>query len=92
MEMAVERARGGGGGGGAASMASSRTPQKAFVVVGINTAFTSKKRRDSLRDTWVPRGTHTWTDRQASIHTYIYTLITYVTYGTAGASRVQGIS
>ncbi|PWZ08749.1 putative beta-1,3-galactosyltransferase 8 [Zea mays] len=56
MEMAVERARGGGGGGGAASMASSRTPQKAFVVVGINTAFTSKKRRDSLRDTWVPRG------------------------------------
>lgn len=54
MEMAVERARSGGGGG--AAMASGRTPQKAFVVVGINTAFTSKKRRDSLRDTWVPRG------------------------------------
>jgi mitotic spindle assembly checkpoint protein MAD1 len=56
MEMAVERARSGGGG---AVASSSRTPQKAFVVVGINTAFTSKKRRDSLRDTWVPRGTHT---------------------------------
>lgn len=55
MEMAVERARSGGGG---AVASSSRTPQKAFVVVGINTAFTSKKRRDSLRDTWVPRGTH----------------------------------
>lgn len=38
-------------------MASGRSPpQKAFVVVGINTAFTSRKRRDSLRDTWVPRG------------------------------------
>src|SRR5688572_12562527 len=51
MEMAVERARSGG-------VASGRSPpQKAFVVVGINTAFTSRKRRDSLRDTWVPRGT-----------------------------------
>ncbi|ONM35926.1 Mitotic spindle checkpoint protein MAD1 [Zea mays] len=38
-------------------VASGRSPpQKAFVVVGINTAFTSRKRRDSLRDTWVPRG------------------------------------
>ncbi|XP_066311545.1 mitotic spindle checkpoint protein MAD1-like [Miscanthus floridulus] len=53
MEMAVERARSGSGG---AVASSSRTPQKAFIVVGINTAFTSKKRRDSLRDTWVPRG------------------------------------
>jgi hypothetical protein len=26
------------------------------VVIGINTAFSSRKRRDSLRDTWVPRG------------------------------------
>ncbi|XP_052202762.1 probable beta-1,3-galactosyltransferase 8 [Diospyros lotus] len=30
--------------------------QKAFVVIGINTAFSSKKRRDSVRDTWMPRG------------------------------------
>ena len=29
---------------------------KAFVVIGINTAFSSKKRRDSLRETWMPRG------------------------------------
>ncbi|KAI3442588.1 Hexosyltransferase [Psidium guajava] len=29
---------------------------KAFVVVGINTAFSSKRRRDSLRQTWLPRG------------------------------------
>ncbi|XP_039170618.1 probable beta-1,3-galactosyltransferase 8 [Eucalyptus grandis] len=29
---------------------------KAFVVVGINTAFSSKRRRDSLRRTWLPRG------------------------------------
>ncbi|KAJ9676423.1 hypothetical protein PVL29_025106 [Vitis rotundifolia] len=35
------------------------TPQnlrKAFVVIGINTAFSSRKRRDSLRETWMPRG------------------------------------
>ena len=47
MELAVERARGG---------VSSKAPQKAFVVIGINTAFSSKKRRDSLRETWVPTG------------------------------------
>ena len=34
----------------------SRGLPKAFVVVGINTALSSKRRRDSLRDTWVPRG------------------------------------
>lgn len=31
-------------------------PQKAFAVIGINTAFSSRKRRDSLRETWVPTG------------------------------------
>ncbi|OEL13858.1 Mitotic spindle checkpoint protein MAD1 [Dichanthelium oligosanthes] len=55
MELAVQRARSGSGGAGTAG-ASSKPPQKAFVVIGINTAFTSRKRRDSLRDTWVPRG------------------------------------
>ncbi|XP_076953645.1 putative beta-1,3-galactosyltransferase 8 [Bidens hawaiensis] len=30
--------------------------QKAFVVIGINTAFSSKKRRDSVRETWMPTG------------------------------------
>ncbi|CAI9754254.1 unnamed protein product [Fraxinus pennsylvanica] len=30
--------------------------QKAFVVIGINTAFSSRKRRDSLRETWMPKG------------------------------------
>ncbi|XP_024539776.1 probable beta-1,3-galactosyltransferase 2 isoform X2 [Selaginella moellendorffii] len=30
--------------------------KKAFVVVGINTAFSSRKRRDSVRETWMPRG------------------------------------
>ncbi|XP_024524441.1 probable beta-1,3-galactosyltransferase 4 isoform X2 [Selaginella moellendorffii] len=29
---------------------------KVLVVVGINTAFTSRKRRDSVRETWMPRG------------------------------------
>ncbi|KAJ9164334.1 hypothetical protein P3X46_023925 [Hevea brasiliensis] len=31
--------------------------QKAFVVIGINTAFSSRKRRDSVRETWMPKGT-----------------------------------
>ncbi|CAJ2655298.1 unnamed protein product [Trifolium pratense] len=30
--------------------------QRAFVVIGINTAFSSKKRRDSIRETWLPKG------------------------------------
>ncbi|XP_042757839.1 probable beta-1,3-galactosyltransferase 8 [Lactuca sativa] len=30
--------------------------QKAFVVIGINTTFSSKKRLDSLRETWMPTG------------------------------------
>ncbi|KAL3641522.1 putative beta-1,3-galactosyltransferase 8 [Castilleja foliolosa] len=29
---------------------------KAFVVIGINTGFSSRKRRDSLRETWMLRG------------------------------------
>eukprot|EP01018_Ginkgo_biloba_P015319 Gb_07668 [translate_table: standard] len=29
---------------------------KAFMVIGINTAFSSRKRRDSVRTTWMPRG------------------------------------
>ncbi|TKW27154.1 hypothetical protein SEVIR_3G239500v4 [Setaria viridis] len=53
MELAVERAKQNGGLGVSAP---SRGLPKALVVVGINTAFSSKKRRDSLRDTWVPRG------------------------------------
>ncbi|KAK9081890.1 hypothetical protein Syun_030727 [Stephania yunnanensis] len=33
------------------------TPRKkAFVVIGINTAFSSRKRRDSVRETWMPQG------------------------------------
>lgn len=55
MELAVERARSSAA-VGAGTAVSSLGPQKAFVVIGINTAFSSKKRRDSLRDTWVPRG------------------------------------
>ncbi|MED6175395.1 putative beta-1,3-galactosyltransferase 8 [Stylosanthes scabra] len=35
---------------------SSSNLQKAFVVIGINTAFSSKKRRDSIRETWLPKG------------------------------------
>ncbi|KAG6594663.1 putative beta-1,3-galactosyltransferase 2, partial [Cucurbita argyrosperma subsp. sororia] len=30
--------------------------QKYFMVIGINTAFNSRKRRDSIRSTWMPQG------------------------------------
>ncbi|KMZ56773.1 Glycosyltransferase, family GT31 [Zostera marina] len=30
--------------------------KKAFVVIGVNTAFSSRKRRDSIRETWMPQG------------------------------------
>ncbi|KAJ4851440.1 Beta-1,3-galactosyltransferase 7 [Turnera subulata] len=30
--------------------------QKVFMVIGINTAFSSRKRRDSVRETWMPQG------------------------------------
>ncbi|CAK9167465.1 unnamed protein product [Ilex paraguariensis] len=31
--------------------------QKVFFVMGIITAFSSRKRRDSIRETWMPQGT-----------------------------------
>ncbi|CAA7404593.1 unnamed protein product [Spirodela intermedia] len=49
MELATARTNGGG-------VAAGGELQRAFAVVGINTAFSSKKRRESLRQTWVPRG------------------------------------
>ncbi|XP_072991701.1 probable beta-1,3-galactosyltransferase 8 isoform X2 [Typha latifolia] len=55
LELAVARASRSGP-GSLKSMASMKRLQKAFVVIGINTAFSSKKRRHSLRETWVPRG------------------------------------
>lgn len=30
--------------------------RKHFMVIGINTAFSSRKRRDSIRATWMPQG------------------------------------
>ncbi|XP_010911041.1 beta-1,3-galactosyltransferase 7-like isoform X2 [Elaeis guineensis] len=35
---------------------SNQQKKKAFVVIGINTAFSSRKRRDSVRATWMPQG------------------------------------
>lgn len=35
---------------------SSTGRRKYFVVIGINTAFSSRKRRDSVRATWMPQG------------------------------------
>lgn len=38
------------------SLTGSTTKKKVFMVMGINTAFSSRKRRDSLRGTWMPQG------------------------------------
>lgn len=40
------------------SLSTNKVLKKAFVVIGINTAFSSKKRRESVRETWMPRGTY----------------------------------
>ncbi|KAJ1257115.1 hypothetical protein BS78_K208400 [Paspalum vaginatum] len=34
----------------------SKQRKRAFVVIGVNTAFSSRKRRDSVRATWMPQG------------------------------------
>ncbi|XP_015165430.1 beta-1,3-galactosyltransferase 7-like isoform X6 [Solanum tuberosum] len=33
-----------------------RPRKKTFMVIGINTTFSSRKRRDSIRKTWMPQG------------------------------------
>ncbi|KAI5672018.1 hypothetical protein M9H77_12382 [Catharanthus roseus] len=38
------------------ALGDARFRKKAFMVIGINTAFSSRKRRDSVRETWMPRG------------------------------------
>ena len=35
----------------------STSKRKYSMVIGINTAFSSRKRRDSVRTTWMPQGT-----------------------------------
>nr|CAD1838895.1 unnamed protein product [Ananas comosus var. bracteatus] len=62
-------------GPGSPSMGSTKGLQNAFVVIGINTGFSSKKRRDSLRETWCKakkigegeRNRHTVRDRAQRI-------------------------
>ncbi|KAJ4830187.1 Beta-1,3-galactosyltransferase 2 [Turnera subulata] len=39
-----------------ADISSANSKRKYFMVIGINTAFSSRKRRDSLRSTWMPQG------------------------------------
>ncbi|KAL3641794.1 Beta-1,3-galactosyltransferase 5 [Castilleja foliolosa] len=38
------------------SAISSPRRKRAFMVIGINTAFSSRERRDSVRKTWMPQG------------------------------------
>lgn len=56
LEMELAVARTSGNNGPPLVKPSSQSLQKAFIVIGINTAFSSKKRRESLRETWVPTG------------------------------------
>ncbi|XP_062199584.1 beta-1,3-galactosyltransferase 7-like isoform X2 [Phragmites australis] len=54
MELAAKRSTNELLGGSANGLSKQR--KKAFVVIGINTAFSSRKRRDSVRETWMPQG------------------------------------
>lgn len=37
-------------------IASNQSLRKAFAVIGINTAFSNKKRREAVRASWMPTG------------------------------------
>jgi len=41
-----------------AKMSESSGKRRYLMVVGINTAFSSRKRRDSVRETWMPQGSY----------------------------------
>ncbi|KAK1288193.1 putative beta-1,3-galactosyltransferase 8 [Acorus calamus] len=56
MELAVSRTSDMRGFASVSSGSTRDGLRKAFAVIGINTAFSTKKRRDSVRDTWMPRG------------------------------------
>ncbi|XP_010539626.1 PREDICTED: beta-1,3-galactosyltransferase 7 [Tarenaya hassleriana] len=45
-----------GDGSGTISGSEGNPRKKVFVVIGINTAFSSRSRRDSVRETWMPQG------------------------------------
>lgn len=42
--------------------------RKYFMVIGINTAFSSRKRRDSIRATWMPQGALAWLQISLSLN------------------------
>ncbi|VVB11851.1 unnamed protein product [Arabis nemorensis] len=61
VELATARAARSEGGDGSPSVAKSvadrsKERPKMFFVMGIMTAFSSRKRRDSIRGTWLPKG------------------------------------
>ncbi|XP_010461116.1 PREDICTED: beta-1,6-galactosyltransferase GALT31A [Camelina sativa] len=62
VELATARAARSGGGDGSPTVAKSEADKsnkirpRMFFVVGIMTAFSSRKRRDSIRGTWLPKG------------------------------------
>ncbi|KAJ3684301.1 hypothetical protein LUZ61_013465 [Rhynchospora tenuis] len=59
MELAAKRSSqelNGNNGGSPLTSVGNQPGKKAFVVIGINTAFSSRKRRDSVRQTWMPQG------------------------------------
>ncbi|KAM7250536.1 hypothetical protein ACFE04_022419 [Oxalis oulophora] len=62
MELAAARAaqesivNGGSPLSGDINISQSNKKRKYLMVIGINTAFSSRKRRDSVRETWMPQG------------------------------------
>lgn len=63
VELATARAARSDGRDGSPAVATSvadhqskERPPRMFFVMGIMTAFSSRKRRDSIRGTWLPKG------------------------------------
>ncbi|QCD96344.1 Glycosyl transferase [Vigna unguiculata] len=59
----------------------SSTRKKYFMVIGINIAFSSRKRRDFVRTTWMPQGTKDYLE-----------VIDYFLFSTSFFSRISNDS
>lgn len=71
---------------------SSSGKRRYLMVVGINTAFSSRKRRDSVRATWMPQGSYTYLLMFLFCFTLFYRLFGYdiVAYWSLSKTENRG--
>lgn len=85
MKLASARAANGENTEGSPMFSKHKTEQlkdqkKYFFVMGIMTGFSSRKRRDSIRETWMPQGDFSMGPTRSSTtqtHTHTYLLVVY---------------